>query len=186
MLVTSATDEGSVIHVRGKGGTNRRIPIEQKLIEALDSYRDSRAVRFPRWQQTPPYCQRIGCVAATAPLFVGSDGERITRGTLQYCVLRASRKAGPRRSLRRRCTRPCATPHLRQRTGQRRRQRLHVDEVTRSRIDDHLVRATSVGAGVFPVNEPGWFWSPVAQVMRLEGTMKHMAGRKRRSRVLAL
>jgi integrase len=61
------TDEGGVIHVRGKGGTNRRIPIEQKLIEALDSYRDSRAVRFPRWQQTPPYCQRIGCVAATLP-----------------------------------------------------------------------------------------------------------------------
>jgi hypothetical protein len=29
-------------------------------------------------------------VAATAPLFVGSDGERITRGTLQCRVLRAN------------------------------------------------------------------------------------------------
>jgi integrase len=31
---------------------------------------------------------------ATAPLFVGSDGGRITRGTLQYRVLRAFTKAG--------------------------------------------------------------------------------------------
>ena len=29
-----------------------------------------------------------------APLFVGADGERITRGTLQYRVLRAFRRAG--------------------------------------------------------------------------------------------
>jgi site-specific recombinase XerD len=29
-----------------------------------------------------------------APLFVGSDGDRITRGTLQYRVLRAFRRAG--------------------------------------------------------------------------------------------
>ena len=37
----------------------------------------------------------LGSVAwpATAPLFVGSDGERITRGT-QYRVLRAFKKAG--------------------------------------------------------------------------------------------
>jgi hypothetical protein len=39
------TDEGGVIHVRGKGGKDRRIPVEQKLIEVLDNYRDSRAVR---------------------------------------------------------------------------------------------------------------------------------------------
>jgi integrase/recombinase XerC len=31
---------------------------------------------------------------AAAPPFVGSDGERITRGTLQYRVLRAFKKAG--------------------------------------------------------------------------------------------
>ena len=31
---------------------------------------------------------------STAPLFVGADGERITRGTLQYRVLRAFRRAG--------------------------------------------------------------------------------------------
>ena len=31
---------------------------------------------------------------STAPLFVGADGERITRGTLQYRMLRAFRRAG--------------------------------------------------------------------------------------------
>lgn len=30
----------------------------------------------------------------TAPLFVGTNGERITRGTLQYRILRAFKKAG--------------------------------------------------------------------------------------------
>jgi integrase/recombinase XerC len=30
----------------------------------------------------------------TTPLFVGADGNRITRGTLQYRVLRAFRRAG--------------------------------------------------------------------------------------------
>lgn len=33
-------------------------------------------------------------VQCTAPLFVGSDGDRITRGTLQYRVLRAFHLAG--------------------------------------------------------------------------------------------
>jgi integrase len=53
------TDEGGVLHVRGTGGKDRRIPLEQKLIEVLDSYLDSRAVRFPRWHETPPYYQRV-------------------------------------------------------------------------------------------------------------------------------
>jgi integrase/recombinase XerC len=41
--------------------------------------------------------RRPGGLAAwptAAPLFVGSDGDRITRGTLQYRVLRAFRRAG--------------------------------------------------------------------------------------------
>jgi integrase len=41
------TDDGAVIHVRGKGGKDRRIPLEQKLIDVLLSYLDSRATRFP-------------------------------------------------------------------------------------------------------------------------------------------
>ena len=88
------TDEGGVIHVRGKDGTDRRIPIEQTLIEVLDTYLDSRAVRVPGGTKRRPTASGSAAWAATAPLFVGSDGERITRGTLQYRVLRAFRKAG--------------------------------------------------------------------------------------------
>ena len=89
------TDDGAVIHVRGKGGKDRRIPIEPALVEVLERYLDSRATRFPataKRRSSPG-----GGLAAwptAAPLFVGTDGERITRGTLQYRVLRAFRRAG--------------------------------------------------------------------------------------------
>ena len=89
------SDDGAVIHVRGKGGKDRRIPIEPALVEVLERYLDSRATRFPataKRRSSPG-----GGLAAwptAAPLFVGADGERITRGTLQYRVLRAFRRAG--------------------------------------------------------------------------------------------
>ena len=74
---------------------DRRIPIESALVEVLERYLDSRAARFPataKRRSSPG-----GGMAAwpsAAPLFVGSDGDRITRGTLQYRVLRAFRRAG--------------------------------------------------------------------------------------------
>ena len=89
------TDDGAVIHVRGKGGKDRRIPIEPALVEVLERYLDSRATRFPATAK--PRSSPGGGLAAwptAAPLFVGTDGERITRGTLQYRVLRAFRRAG--------------------------------------------------------------------------------------------
>jgi integrase len=39
--------DGAVIHVRGKGGKDRRIPIEAPLVEILERYLNSRATRFP-------------------------------------------------------------------------------------------------------------------------------------------
>ena len=88
------TGDGGVIHVHGKGNKDRRIPVEHALIGVLEAYLDSRATRFPG--ATKRGCTSSGLAAwpATAPLFVGSDGERITRGTLQYRVLRAFKKAG--------------------------------------------------------------------------------------------
>jgi site-specific recombinase XerD len=89
------TDEGAVIHVRGKGGKDRRVPIEAPLVAVLEHYFDSRATRFPgtaRKRSSP-----AGGLAAWSPsaaLFVGADGDRISRGTLQYRVLRAFRRAG--------------------------------------------------------------------------------------------
>jgi len=41
------TDDGAVIHVRGKGGKGRRVPIESALVEVLERYPDGRATRFP-------------------------------------------------------------------------------------------------------------------------------------------
>ena len=88
------TDEGGVIHVRGKGNKDRRIPGEQALIHELEAYLKSRAARFPGSTKRRPASGGIAAWPAAAALFVGSDGQRITRGTLQYRVLRASKKAG--------------------------------------------------------------------------------------------
>jgi site-specific recombinase XerC len=46
------SDDGAVIHVRGKGGKDRRVPIEPALVDILERYLDSRAARFPRRGQT--------------------------------------------------------------------------------------------------------------------------------------
>jgi site-specific recombinase XerC len=88
------TDEGGVIHVHGTGNKHHRIPVEQALIDELEAYLESRAARFPNSTKRRPRSGGLAAWPATAPLFVGSDGERITRGTLQYWVLRAFKKAG--------------------------------------------------------------------------------------------
>lgn len=88
------TDEGGVIHVHGKGNKDRRIPVEQSLIDELEAYLDSRAARFPRSTKRRSTNAGLAAWPAATPLFVGSDGQRITRGTLQYRVLRAFKKAG--------------------------------------------------------------------------------------------
>lgn len=88
------TDDGAVIQVRGKGGKDRRIPVEAVLVDVLEHYLDSRKIRFPNLTRR---CSPAGGLAgwpAGEPLFVGGDGQRITRGTLQYRVLRAFRQAG--------------------------------------------------------------------------------------------
>jgi integrase/recombinase XerC len=84
-----STDGGGVIHVDGKGNKDRRIPVEQVLIDELERYLDSRAARFPGATKRRRVANGLAAWPATAPLFVGSDHERITRGTLQYRVLRA-------------------------------------------------------------------------------------------------
>lgn len=88
------TDDGGVMHVRGKGNKDRRIPVEDGLIKVLDCYLDSRAVRFSGSTKRQSASAGMKAWPATAALFVGADGERITRGVLQYRVLRAFKKAG--------------------------------------------------------------------------------------------
>lgn len=88
------TDDGGVLHVRGKGNKDRRLPVEDGLIQVLEGYLDSRASRFPGGMKR--HRGRAGMAAwpGSAALFVGTDGERITRGVLQYRVLRAFKRAG--------------------------------------------------------------------------------------------
>ena len=89
------SDPGAVIHVRGKGGKDRHIPVEPAFVDVLENYLDDRAVRFPitaKRRSSPE--SGLAAWPPTAPLFVGSDGDRITRGTLQYRVLRAFRRTG--------------------------------------------------------------------------------------------
>ncbi len=87
------TDDGAVILVRGKGDKDRRIPVEAVLVDVLQHYLDSRKTRFPNSTRRSSPTGGLAGWPAHAPLFVGGDGQRITRGTLQYRVLRAFRHA---------------------------------------------------------------------------------------------
>jgi integrase len=86
--------DGAVVHVRGKGGKVRRIPVESALVEALEEYLDSCAMRFPAAVRQRSPAGGLAAWAPAAPLFVGVDGGRISRGTLQYRVLKTFRRAG--------------------------------------------------------------------------------------------
>ena len=88
------TDDGAVLHVRGKGNKDRRLPIGPELLHVLDDYLRTRANRFPQTRRRASSTKGPIGFSPTAPLFVGADGERITRGTLQYRILRAFKKAG--------------------------------------------------------------------------------------------
>jgi integrase len=88
------SDDGAVIHVRGKGGKDRRIPIEPVMVEVLERYLDSRAARLPTTTRRRSPGGGLAAWTPAAPLFVGGDGERISRVTLQSRVLRAFRRAG--------------------------------------------------------------------------------------------
>jgi len=80
--VTGAAGERR-IHVIGKGGKARSVPIEDPLDDVISRYLASRQVRFP--------AKRIG---GKSPLFVDGLGEPLRRGGLQYLVEMSLRAAG--------------------------------------------------------------------------------------------
>lgn len=86
-----------VIHVKGKGGKDRVVPVEAALLRVIDAYLDSRVLRFPDAVKRRAGSSVAGLTRwpARSPLFVGRDGERITRGTLQSRIKRAFKLAGP-------------------------------------------------------------------------------------------
>jgi integrase/recombinase XerC len=70
------------------------VPIEADLLAVIEDYLDSRARRFPATTRSSAP-QGLSRWPANAPLFVGRDGGRITRGTIQSRVRRVFRRAGP-------------------------------------------------------------------------------------------
>ena len=59
------TDDGAVIHVRGKGGKDRRIPIEAPLVDVIETYLHTRTAATPPPPgaapppgDSPPGCHR--------------------------------------------------------------------------------------------------------------------------------
>ena len=91
------TDDGAaVIHVKGKGGKERSVPIEADLLSVIQTYLDSRAVRFPNADKRRAAAgSGLAHWSARSPLFVGRGGDRITQGTLQSRIKRAFKRAGP-------------------------------------------------------------------------------------------
>jgi site-specific recombinase XerD len=73
-----------VLGVRGKGRKERTVPLEAEVEVILERYLASRRRRFP------------GRLPPTAALFVGTDGEPLRRGGLQYLVESLYREAGIR------------------------------------------------------------------------------------------
>ena len=92
--IRRSTEGGAVLHVRGKGNKDRAVPIEAELLSVIQDYLDSRASRLPA-TLTSSTGKGLSRWPANAPLFVGRDGQRITRGTIQSRVRRAFRRAGP-------------------------------------------------------------------------------------------
>jgi integrase/recombinase XerC len=94
--IRTTDDGGAVIHVKGKGGKERSVPIEAELLSVLGMYLDSRAVRFPGSEKRrKTEASGLTRWVAHSALFVGRDGERITQGTLQSRIKRAFKLAGP-------------------------------------------------------------------------------------------
>ncbi|SEL01688.1 tyrosine-type recombinase/integrase [Rhodococcus maanshanensis] len=95
-----AVDDGDghakVIHVHGKGNKERVVTVEPAVVDVLGDYLVSRSERFPDTARRRPRADVSPWERFTAadPMFVGGDGQRITRGTLQYRVERAYRRAG--------------------------------------------------------------------------------------------
>ena len=73
------------------------MPIEAELLSVIEVYLDSRAIRFPAGtkRKAGNSTSALSRWPAQSPLFVGRDGERITRGTLQSRIKRAGPEAQP-------------------------------------------------------------------------------------------
>jgi site-specific recombinase XerC len=130
--------DGAVVQVRGKGEKDRRIPVEGPLMVVLTDYLNSRAARFPATTKKRSPTGGLAAWPASVPLFVGANGERITRGTLQYRVPRAFQRAGIDSDRARGTSRSRSTAYLRYRARELRGRCLYPDESAGPRIYGYL------------------------------------------------
>ena len=75
--IRTTENRGATIHVRGKGGKERSVPIEAELLSVIEAYLDSRAIRFPGGtkRKAGDSTSALSRWPARSPLFVGRDGE---------------------------------------------------------------------------------------------------------------
>ena len=114
--VRTVEDGAGVIHVKGKGGKERTVPVEVALLRVIEVYLDSRAIRFPdaakrhaksvrgdltRWPGRSAPCS----LAATA------SGSHVARYSRELRVPSGLPVLTPSRPLGRWCT-DCGTPTL--------------------------------------------------------------------------
>jgi integrase/recombinase XerC len=73
------SDDGAFVHVRGKGGKGRRIPVEPTLVKVLEDYLDARAVRFPntaKRRSSPVFTAGMGKSANKATPSAAGQADR--------------------------------------------------------------------------------------------------------------
>ncbi|HEV8626920.1 MAG TPA: tyrosine-type recombinase/integrase, partial [Acidimicrobiia bacterium] len=74
-------NDADTLHVVGKGGKRRTIPVAPEVVAAVRRYLATRR-------------ERLGEADASAPLFVRSDGRPLNRQALDYLVAKWLRRAG--------------------------------------------------------------------------------------------
>ena len=101
------TDDGAaVIHVKGKGGKERAVPIEAGLLSVIEAYLDTRAIRFPGTVKRKTNPQPRPCLTgprgprcSSGVTANGSRGERCSRGSSGHSNVPApTRNLSPARS----------------------------------------------------------------------------------------
>lgn len=89
------TPQGPVVQIRrAKGDKPRTVPIEGSMVEVIEDYLRSRESLFGAGRPRAAVEYPLRRFAPDDPLFVGSDGRRLTRGSLSYRIRRAYKRAG--------------------------------------------------------------------------------------------
>jgi site-specific recombinase XerC len=95
------TDDGGVVHVRGKGNKDRRIPVGRELLDVLEEYLQTRTTRFPQARRRSPstndalssFSPLLPC--SSEPTESASHAERCNTGSCGPSRRLASTAKGP-------------------------------------------------------------------------------------------